>query len=149
LTLLGKTLLQLDEVGKILDSDFDPNGAIRRYAPEIMSRRMRKTSTRGSLLNTVMEFREFMAGFPLRLNKIMDAVAESEVEVRVKAVDADLMMEGLQKIANRVTSGLILAAMIVGASLLMRIDTSWQILGYPGLAMVFFLFAAAGGVMLL
>ena len=149
LTLLGKTLLQLDEVGKILDSDFDPNGAIRRYAPEIMSRRMRKTSTRGSLLNTVMEFREFMAGLPLRLNKIMDAVAESEVEVRVKAVDADLMMEGLQKIANRVTSGLILAALIVGASLLMRVETTWQILGYPGLAMIFFVFAAAGGVFLL
>jgi len=79
----------------------------------------------------------------------MDAVAESQVEVKVKAVDADLMMEGLQKVANRVTSGLILAAMIIGASLLMRIETSFQILGYPGIAMLFFLFAAAGGVWLL
>jgi ABC-type polysaccharide/polyol phosphate export permease len=54
-------------------------------------------------------------------------------------------MEGLQKIANRVTTGLILAAMIVGASLMMRIETSWKILGYPGLAILCFLFAAAGG----
>jgi predicted unusual protein kinase regulating ubiquinone biosynthesis (AarF/ABC1/UbiB family) len=149
LTLLGKTLLQLDEVGKILDPKFDPNAAIRQSAPEIMSRRMKKTSTRGSLLTTVMEFKDFMAGLPVRLNKIMDAIAESEVEVKVKAVDADLMMEGLQKIANRVTSGLILAAMIVGASLLMRVETSFQIFGYPGLAMLFFLFAAAGGTWLL
>jgi hypothetical protein len=41
-------------------------------------------------------------------------------------------MEGLQKIANRVTSGLILAALIVGRSLIMRVETSWQIFGYPG-----------------
>jgi predicted unusual protein kinase regulating ubiquinone biosynthesis (AarF/ABC1/UbiB family) len=149
LTMLGKTLLQLDEVGKILDPAFDPNEAIRRYSGEIVSRRMKKSSTKQSVLATAMEFKDFLSGLPVRLNKIMDAVAESEVEVKVKAIDADLMMEGLQKIANRVTSGLILAAMIVGAALLMRVDTSWQILGYPGLAMVFFLFAAAGCVWLL
>ena len=149
LTLLGKTLLQLDEVGKILHPAFDPNEAIRRYSAEIVSRRMKKTSTKQSLLTSAMEFKEFVAGLPTRLNKIMDAIAESEVEVKVKAVDADLMMEGLQKIANRVTSGLVLAALIIGASLLMRVETSWQILGYPALAMLFFLVAAAGGIWLL
>jgi ubiquinone biosynthesis protein len=148
LTLLGKTLLQLDQVGKILDPGFDPNGSIRRNAGEIMSRRMKKNSTRGSVLSTVMEFKDFVAGLPVRLNKIMDAVAEADVEVKVKAVDADLMMEGLQKIANRVTTGLILAALIIGASLLMRVETTFQILGYPGLAMLFFLFAAGGGIYL-
>jgi predicted unusual protein kinase regulating ubiquinone biosynthesis (AarF/ABC1/UbiB family) len=149
LTLLGKTLLQLDEVGKILAPEFDPNEAIRRHSGEMVSRRVKKTSTKQSVLASAMEFKEFLSGLPARLNKIMDAVAESQVEVKVKAVDADLMMEGLQKVANRVTSGLILAAMIIGASLLMRIETSFQILGYPGIAMLFFLFAAAGGVWLL
>lgn len=36
-------------------------------------------------------------------------------------------------------------ALIVGASLLMRVDTPFRILGYPGLAMLLFLAAAAGG----
>ena len=149
LTLLGKTLLQLDEVGKILHPDFDPNAAIRRNVGEILTRRMRKTSTRGSFLGSMLELRGFVAGLPLRLNRIMDAIAESEVEVKIKAVDADLMMEGLQKVANRITSGVILAALIIGASLLMRVETSFTIMGYPGLAMVCFMGAAAGGVWLL
>ena len=55
----------------------------------------------------------------------MDAVASKELEVKVNAVDAPIVMEGLQKIANRITSGVILAALIVGASLLMRVETSW------------------------
>ena len=38
LTLLGKTLLQLDGVGKILDPTFDPNASIRRNVGELMSR---------------------------------------------------------------------------------------------------------------
>jgi hypothetical protein len=43
----------------------------------------------------------------------------------------------------------ILAALIVGASLLMRVETAWKLMGYPGLAIVCFLGAGAGGVWLL
>ena len=57
-------------------------------------------------------------------------------------------MTGLQKIANRITLGLVLASLILGAALLMRVDTPFKILGYPGLAILFFVFAAAGGLWL-
>jgi hypothetical protein len=59
------------------------------------------------------------------------------------------MVEGFQKVANRIASGIILAALIVGAALLMRVETSFRIAGYPGLAMLCFLGAAAGGCWLL
>jgi ubiquinone biosynthesis protein len=66
----------------------------------------------------------------------------------VDAIDEDLLIEGLQKIANRITMGLILAALIVGAALLMQVQTHFRILGYPGLAILCFLAAAAGGLAL-
>jgi hypothetical protein len=34
--------------------------------------------------------------------------------------------------------------MIIGAAMLMRVETNFRILGYPGLAMLFFLGAAFG-----
>lgn len=145
LTLLGKTLLQLDEVGKILNPRFDPNAAIRRNATEIMTQRMNKQATQGSVLNSILEMRDFLTGLPVRLNKIMDVIGNSELEVKVRAVDAHLVMEGFQKIANRIASGIILAALIIGASLLMRVETPFQLFGYPGLAILCFLAAAAGG----
>ena len=148
LTLLGKTLMQLDEVGKILDSRFDPNHSVRCNVAEIMARRMRHT-TQGSFFGTLLETKDFLAGLPVRLNKILDAIANREIEVNVKAVDANIVLDGLQKIANRITSGVILAALIVGASLLMRIETSFVLFGYPGLAIICFLAAAAGAVYLL
>jgi predicted unusual protein kinase regulating ubiquinone biosynthesis (AarF/ABC1/UbiB family) len=149
LTVLGKTLLQLDEVGRTLDPEFDPNAAVRRHVTDLMSRRMKKDATQGSLLSTILEMREFLGGLPMRVNKIMDAIADREFELKVKALDADTMLAGLQKIANRITSGLILAALIIGAALLMRVETPFRIFGYPGLAMLFFLGAAAGGGFLL
>jgi predicted unusual protein kinase regulating ubiquinone biosynthesis (AarF/ABC1/UbiB family) len=145
LTMLGKTLLQLDEVGKILDPDFDPDAAIRRNVTEIMTKKLAKDTSKGSFFAALLDMKQFVAALPVRLNKIMDAVTNKDLEVKVRAVDAPIIMEGLQKIANRVTTGLILAALIVGASLMMRIESSWKLLGYPGIGIVCFLAAAAGG----
>lgn len=149
LTMLGKTLLQLDEVGKILDPDFDPDAAIRRNTTDIMSRRIAKETSKGSFFTALLDMKAFVSGLPVRLNKMMDAVNNKDLEVKVRAVDAPVIMDGLLKIANRITSGVILAALIVGASLMMRIETSWVLFGYPGLAILCFLAAAAGGTYLL
>jgi ubiquinone biosynthesis protein len=145
LTLLGKTLLQLDEIGKLLDPAFDPNASIRRNVGELMAQRMRKSATPGNLFSSLLEMKDFVGGLPSRLNQVMDSITNHELEVKIKAVDARLMMEGFQKIANRITAGIVLASLIVGASLLMQVETSFRILGYPGLAMLCFLLAAVGG----
>jgi ubiquinone biosynthesis protein len=60
-----------------------------------------------------------------------------------------MLVEGFQKVANRITAGVILASLILGAALLMRIQTSFTIFGYPGLAILCFLGAAGGGMWLL
>jgi Na+/proline symporter len=51
-------------------------------------------------------------------------------------------------VANRITLGLVLAALIVGAALLMGVETDFRLLGYPGLAILLFLGAAACGLVL-
>jgi ubiquinone biosynthesis protein len=145
LTLLGKTLLQLDDVGRILDPEFDPNASVRRHVGKLLSQRMRKNLTQGSFFSTLLEMKDFTTQFPVRLNRIMDSITNSEFELKVKSVDARMVVDGMQKIANRITAGLVLASLIMGAALLMRVETSFQLWGYPGLAILCFLAAAAGG----
>ncbi|HUS36336.1 MAG TPA: AarF/UbiB family protein, partial [Verrucomicrobiae bacterium] len=145
LTLLGKTLLQLDEIGRFIDPNYNPNQAIRDKVTEILNRRMRQQATTGRMFSSLLELKEFATALPNRLNKILDSVANAELEVKVKAVDANLFMSGFQKVANRIATGLVTAALIVGAALLMRVDTHWKVLGYPGLAMLCFIAAAAIG----
>jgi predicted unusual protein kinase regulating ubiquinone biosynthesis (AarF/ABC1/UbiB family) len=148
LTMLGKTLLNLDQVGRSLDPDFDPNAAIRRNAAEITRQRVRKSLSPGNLFAGVMEIKEFAENLPRRINAILDRVATNSLEVKVDAIDEKTLLEGFIKVANRITMGLILASLIVGAALLMRVETTFRILGYPGLAILCFLAAAGGGVTL-
>ena len=149
LTLLAKTLLQLDQIGNVLDPDFDPNEAIRRHAATLASRRMKREATEGGLLTAALELKHFAARLPKRVDRILDAVAERELEIKVRATDAGEVIEAMQKIANRVTSGLILAALIIGAALLMRVQTDFTVMGYPGFAILCFIAAAIGAVVLL
>ena len=149
LMMLGKTLLNLDQVGRALDPTFDPNASIRRNAADLTRHRLRKTLSPGNLLSAAMEVKEFAERLPGRINKILDTVASNGLEVKVDAIDEKALVEGIQKIANRITVGLILAALIVSAAMLMRVETSFRILGYPGLAILFFLAAAGGGVALM
>jgi ubiquinone biosynthesis protein len=145
LSLLGKTLMQLDEIGRALDPQFDPNASIKRNVSTLVSQRMLKTASQGNLFTSLLETKSLMLALPSRLGRILDAVANAELEVRVKSPDARIVVEGIEKIANRITVGLILAALIVGAALLMRVDTSFRLFGYPGFAMVCFVVAGVGG----
>lgn len=149
LTLLGKTLLNLDQVGRTLDPGFEPEAAIRRNAAELLRQRMLKGASPGNLLSTVLEMNEFTQRLPARLNRVLDAVADREVEVRIRITNETVLMGGLQKVANRIASGVVLAALIVGAAMLMQVETSFRIFGYPGLAILLFLAAVVGGIVLL
>lgn len=148
LTMLGKTLLNLDLIGRTLCPDFDPNESIRRNSASILRDRTTKSLAPGNILNALLEAKEFVEKLPMRLNELLDLVTANKLKVRVDAIDENLLMAGLQKVANRITLGLILASLILGASLLMRVETSFRIWGYPGLAMVAFMLASAGGIAL-
>jgi ubiquinone biosynthesis protein len=145
LTLLGKTLLQLDEIGRCIDPNYNPNAAVREKVTEILNRRMRQQATTGRMFSSFLELKEFATALPQRLNKILDAVANDELEVKIRATDANLFMTGFQKVANRIATGVITAALIIGAALLMQVQTSFTVFGYPGLAMLCFIAAAAVG----
>jgi predicted unusual protein kinase regulating ubiquinone biosynthesis (AarF/ABC1/UbiB family) len=148
LSLLGKTLMQLDEVGRQLDPKFDPKESIRRNAGEILNQRLKSSLTEGKFFSTLLEATQFVGAFPARLNKILDAIGNAELNVNVKPQETRFLVESAQKVANRITTGLILAALIIGAALLMRVETHFHIFGYPGLAMLCFLVAGTGGLWL-
>ena len=148
LTLLGKTLLHLDEVGHALSPDFDVNGALQREAADLMQRRMQDSVKASSLYTAALETKEFMEQLPGRVNQLLDAAASNELRFNVELIDEGAIIGGLQKVANRITLGLLLASLIIGAAMLMRVETSFRILGYPAFAMLFFLVAATGAIWL-
>ena len=147
LALVGKALLNLDQVAQTLDPTFAPADAVRRHTASILQSRM--TTSTGGLLGAAMEARDFTVQLPGRINKVMDAVADGKFELKVDAIDEPQLLAVLQRLANRLATGLVLASLVIGAALMMQIPTKSRIFGYPSIAMVCFALAAGGGAALL
>lgn len=147
MAMIGKALLNLDQITTHLDPQFAPAEAIRKHTGEILQSRMRPSPA--SLFAAAMEAKDFTTQLPGRLNRVMDAVTDGTFGIKVDVIDETRFLHVLQRLANRLASGMVLAALIVGAALMMQVPTRSKILGYPAIAMVFFLLAALGGAALL
>ncbi|MGZ4450455.1 MAG: ABC1 kinase family protein [Nocardioidaceae bacterium] len=146
MSMVGKALLNLDRVTLHLDPDFEPAEAIRDNVGDLLTSGL-KVSPAG-LMAAAIEAKEFTALLPKRANRILDALAEGQLTVQVQAMDEERLHRVLQRVANRVTLGIIIAATVLGAALMMRVPTDHRILGYPALAMGFFTFAVLAGAAL-
>ncbi|MGZ4457690.1 MAG: ABC1 kinase family protein [Nocardioidaceae bacterium] len=116
LVMLGKTLLNLDQVAATLDPGFAPREALRRHTTELMRSSMKTTPA--AMMASLLEAKEFVEALPGRVNRAFDAIGEGHFELRIKAFDEDEFLRGLHKLANVVAAGLILAAMILASAIL-------------------------------
>ena len=146
MAMVGKALLNLDQVTAHLDPGFAPAEAIRESVADIMGSGMRVSAS--GLMAAAIDAKELTANFPRRANKVMQNLAEGTFTVKVDAVDEARLLHVMQRLANRLTTGIVIAALVVGAALMMQVPTDSRILGYPSIAMVFFLLAAIGGAAL-
>jgi len=146
--MIGKALLNLDQVACSLDPDFIPMAVVEDEVASILRRKLTDSVRPGNVFTTVLEAREFVERFPGRVNKVMDALAAGELTLKVQGIDEREVIRGIQQLGNRVTTGLVVAALIIGAAMIMRIETDSELFGYPALAIVLFVVASAIGLWL-
>lgn len=146
MAMVGKALLNLDQTTLHLDPEFNAAQAIRENLPHILRGGLRTSP--GDLVTAALDAKEFTSQLPRRANRILDSLADGQLRLRVDAVDEARLHTVLQRLANRLTLGVVIAAAILGASLLMQVPTSNRILGYPAIAIVLFMVALLGGAAL-
>src|SRR5690606_37289188 len=146
--ILGKILLNMDQIVAVLEPEFDLRKAIRSHVNKVMRSKMYDEMKPENLFSIALQTKHLAENMPDRLNKISENLANNNFRIKIDAIDEKRWTDGFQKVANRITLGLIIAAMIVGAAMLMSVPSAFTIFGYPGLAMIFFLIAAIGGIIL-
>lgn len=148
LNILGKILMNMDQIVAVLTPDYDLQRAIERNVEKLMQKKMLQELKPDNFFAEALEAKKLTEKLPERLNIITEKLANNEFEIKIDAIDEQRLTDGFQKVANRISIGVIIAALIIGAALLMRIPSTFTILGYPGLAMIFFCTAAVIGLWL-
>lgn len=149
LNILGKILLNMDQIVAALAPEYDLQKSIRSYMEELVNSKMKQELKPENIYRVLLDHKKLAEELPGRLNRITEQLSEGQLELKINAIDEDRLTDGFQKVANRITSGLIIAAMIIGAALLMRVESTYSIMGYGLLPFVFFMIATALGLYLL
>ncbi len=122
LVMLGKAMLNLDQVAATLDPAFEPREALERHVSGLMKTSLRTTPA--AMMASVLEGKEFVEALPGRVNRAFDAIGQGNFELRIKAFDEDEFLRGLHKLANVLATAVVLAAMILASALLAKPSSS-------------------------
>lgn len=146
LSLLGKTLLNLEAVSNALDPEMDLKQVVEDHLEQIMRQRMKKSFSLANLATDAIELQALLRDSPRKLSDILGLLAENKMQVRMTGLEESHLLESLQKIANRISTGIIVAALILASAMLMRLEGGPRLFGYPALSASLFVVAAVLGL---
>ncbi len=149
LAMVGKALLHLDDVTRCLDPDFVPNDTIVDHTGALLRHQVEAGASRVRAARAALDTARLVENLPRRADRILTDLVDGKLRINVDAIDQDDLLRSLEKIATRLTAGIVLAAMLVGAALAMRVETDVRLLGAPAVAVVFFVLSSLGGLTLL
>lgn len=134
LSLLGKALLNLETVCRLLSPDLDTRRIVEKQLQHVMRARLKKSLSAANLASEAMEMQQLLRDGPRKMTDILALLAENRLQMKVTGLEESRLMENLQKIANRVSAGIVTAALILAAAMMMKVDTGWHLFGYPAIA---------------
>jgi len=120
LTLLAKTLFSLDAITRALDPAYNPTEAIRSYTTEILNDRARRDLSPARLVRALGQTSELMNALPHRLDLITQHMAANDFALKIDAPQMSTLLKGMQKIANRIFTGLVLTGLLIASGLLVN-----------------------------
>jgi ubiquinone biosynthesis protein len=130
LTLLAKALFNLDSVTRALDPLFSPMESIREYSNQLTAQRAKADFSPRRLLQMASQGTEFLSTLPHRLEVITQRLATGDFETRVEVPQMQSLLSGLQKVANRIFSGLVIAALIIASAMLIDVRRTLGTIGF-------------------
>jgi ubiquinone biosynthesis protein len=149
LVMLAKTLMNLDGITRRLDPAFDPQVVIRSYAERLIGQKLKQKFNPRNFYPALLDLNQLILDLPHRTREILDLTAAGRLTFGVKLTHAEVFLAGMHKIANRITVGMVIAALLLSSSLIMRYPSHTLLFGYPAFAMIGYIVAAVAALYLI
>ena len=146
MVLLGKTLLNLEPICRELGPDMDPVSTMKDVSMRLLEEQIRRDISTERLMSLMLEVRSFLYDVPLSVRRVLTQLANNELRVGIQIEKAEQMQVAVRDVANRITLGVITAALIVGSALLVRVGAGFAIFEVPIIAFMGFFMAAGLGI---
>ena len=147
--LMLKAIVTLEGVSRRLDPDFDMLTSLKPFARRAMRERLRPDHLMRDLYSGALDLAPMLRDLPAQTRDILGLVKRGKLRIEFQHQGLEPMIRSHERLMNRLVFSLVLAALIIGSSLvvLSGIPPKWH--GVPVIGVGGFLSAAFVGFWLL
>lgn len=146
--LLGKALLTVEGIARELDPDFNVIEIAEPFARELLRRQYRPDRLLQRAAGEGKEYAALLLGLPAKLDTTLDRINQNELQVSFKHQGLEKLIIRLDIASNRLAFALIIAALVIGSSLIVQTNKGPALLGFPMIGVIGFIVAAVFGIWL-
>lgn len=132
-----------------LVTDLDMMERIRPYAMQMLKRRFFSLRQAGELYFIASDIVEFMKDFPYEARDVMRQLKKGQFKIEFEHVGLGPLQRTLKNASNRVVLAIIIAALLVGSSLIVHSGLPPRVADMPVIGLVGYIIAGVLSLLLI
>lgn len=149
LILMARAIVLSEGVGTMLYPEFNIIEHAKPYAKKIMMSRYDPTKQFKEFSKTLSETIIFFKKLPSDLQEILTKVKKDDLGIRFEHRGLERLIRELDRSSNRLSFAVVIAALIIGSSIVFQTGAGPKLFGYPLLGLAGFLLSSIFGLWLL
>ena len=131
LMLLAKALVTMEGLGRELDPDFNMISHLRPFMERLLRERLTPGSVSRDMLRVVQSYGSLAKNLPRDLKEFINRVNRNKFKIDLEHRGLEKLIADLDKSSNRLSFSMLIAALIIGSSLIMLTNKGPLLLGFP------------------
>lgn len=149
LAMMIRALITAEGTARELAPDLNVIAEAEDLVKRLSMERWRPPELLRGFRRTLRHLAQMQRDVPPRILQILDKMQRGELNVRFQHENLGDLRRTLDSISNRLTLGLIIAAMIIGSSMIITTGVEPFLFGYPALGIIGYLVSALFGLWLI
>jgi ubiquinone biosynthesis protein len=146
--LLAKSLVIVEGMGRHLDPGFNMVAHLRPFMEDALRRKYSPRRISRDINSMLLSYLNLARDFPRDMKEIINRINRNKFKIDLEHRGLDKLISDFDRSINRLTSSLILAALIIGSSIIMQTNIGPHLLGLPMLAFLGYTVAGMIGLWL-
>jgi len=139
-TLIARAVSLIEDVAYSLDGEFDATAQFKPMVKKLLLQKFNPKNMADVFMDNLFELEHLVKNLPQNINRLVAKVENGEIKVRY----TEELSEDIERTSNKLVVSIIIAALLLGSSWIIQINTGPMIWGMPILG---FLGFAASGVL--
>ena len=131
LMLLGKALITIEGIGRQLDPAFNMIDHLRPFMEKLVRDKVTPTHLSKEMLRVVQSYGALAKNLPRDLKEFINRVNRNKFKIDLEHRGLEKLITDLDKSSNRLSFSMLIAALIIGSSLIMQTDKGPMLFGFP------------------